>query len=132
MDVMSVFLDKIKSNDKYPIVVVTNEDDLRGIDFRAPKAGLLFVMAASFSNERAYMQALGRVGRMRELCSRWKVQDVPDVDQLRQLEELGQLRRIGMSIGVQQKQWQPKAKNTATQYMSQRMRNMLNYGPKPY
>ena len=68
-------------------LIVTDEKLMRGVDYRLRKQGsepesdgIDLLICASFSNKRAYIQGLARVGRYNEPCSRFKLIDVQMVD----------------------------------------------------
>ena len=56
------------------LLIFTDELLMRGIDFRAHK-GIDLYLDVPLSNERAYIQALGRVGRHDDDCERY-IRDV--------------------------------------------------------
>ena len=52
------------------VVIVTNERNMRGYNYRCPE-GINLLIDKTFSNERAFIQGLGRVGRHDEDCKRF-------------------------------------------------------------
>ena len=75
----------------YPLVIVINEKNLRGIDIRAPRNGITFISTRCFSTQRAMQQALGRVGRFNDRCKRISVVGVPDFDTVGEQECFGKI-----------------------------------------
>ena len=53
-------------------LIVSKEEYMRGVDYRS-SYGIDLMLAKQLSNKRAYEQALGRVGRYGEPCSRYMV-----------------------------------------------------------
>ena len=51
-------------------LIVSKEEYMRGVDYRSTY-GIDLMIAKQLSNKRAYEQALGRVGRYGEPCSRY-------------------------------------------------------------
>ena len=80
-----------KVNSTYPLVIVIDEKDLRGIDIRAPRNGITFISTRCFSNQRAMQQALGRVGRFNDRCKRISVKGVPDFDPVGEQQSFGKI-----------------------------------------
>ena len=62
------------------VLIVTSDQQLlmRGVDYRSELIDLLIL--ANFDNERAYRQALGRVGRFGDRCSRWMQEGLTGFD----------------------------------------------------
>ena len=57
------------------------DDFIRGFNFRALQGkNLHFVQYASFKSYRDRMQGLGRVGRYNDLCTRYLVKGVSEID----------------------------------------------------
>ena len=54
-------------------LIVSKEKYMRGVDYRSIY-GIDLMIAKQLSNKRAYEQALGRVGRYGEPCSRYMVE----------------------------------------------------------
>ena len=52
------------------VVIVTHERNMRGYNYRCPE-GINLLIDKTFSNERAFIQGLGRVGRHDEDCKRF-------------------------------------------------------------
>ena len=66
-------------------IIVTNEELMRGVDYRLKETQLLqdedydgidLLIACPFSNSRAYQQGLARVGRYNEPCTRYILKDI--------------------------------------------------------
>ncbi len=64
----------------YRLVVATQEDSMRGIDYRSPVVGITLIVAKSFENSREADQGLKRVGRQDDPCQRIRVASVPLID----------------------------------------------------
>ena len=62
------------------MLVVTQFEFMRAIDYRAPNLGIALVIAKSFSNPRQAQQGLGRVGRNGDKAVRVILKGVPLVD----------------------------------------------------
>ena len=75
-------LDKLetKYQGQYRVLVVTQFEFMRAIDYRAPNLGIALVIAKSFSNPRQAQQGLGRVGRNGDKAVRVILKGVPLVD----------------------------------------------------
>jgi hypothetical protein len=75
LDRLSHFLDALYCNQlkQYPVIIVENETDMRGVDFRAPQKGITFVVMQPFTNERSFIQGMGRVGRHNDAATRWRL-----------------------------------------------------------
>jgi hypothetical protein len=58
---------------------------MRGFDYRAPKNGITLLVNASFENERAKLQGLGRVKRFKDPGSVIQVEGVPLIDEKAEL-----------------------------------------------
>ena len=54
-------------------LIVSKEEYMRGVDYRSTY-GIDLMIAKQLSNKRAYEQALGRVGRYGEPCSRYMIE----------------------------------------------------------
>ena len=65
----------LHENDARSVIIVTEERLMRGFDYRCTE-GIALLMARGFSHERALMQGMGRVGRMDDLCERYKLASV--------------------------------------------------------
>ena len=70
-------------------IIVTKEELMRGIDYKRhveeeldmdTKDGIDLVIAAPLSNSRMVQQACGRVGRYKENCGRYRIQNVQELD----------------------------------------------------
>jgi hypothetical protein len=58
------------------VLIVTSDVALmRGFDYRS-STGIALFIAAKLPNKRSYMQALGRVGRYNEECTRTVAEDI--------------------------------------------------------
>ena len=53
----------IDEQKNYPIVLVRDEEMMRGVDYRSDGKGLVLVIGKSFSTARDAAQGLARVGR---------------------------------------------------------------------
>ena len=76
------------------VIVVTPEQQLilRGSDFRNP-FGIDLLIATEFATERAYIQALGRVGRGTDPCGRFLLKGTSPVDKIAEAELNGCLMK---------------------------------------
>ena len=54
---------------------------MRGIDYRAKNKGVVLIVTRPFDNYRDAEQALNRVGRFGDSCSRYKLQGFDIVDE---------------------------------------------------
>ena len=63
-------LEKIRNLTGKDVIIVTSEVRMRGYDYRC-KTGINLFLDESLSNERAFQQALGRVGRYNEPAARY-------------------------------------------------------------
>ena len=61
---------------KRTIYVIKDEVKMRGIDYQAESDGIELLICAPFSCDRAYQQAINRVGRGAQGCARYVVADV--------------------------------------------------------
>ena len=67
-------------------LIVTDEELMRGIDYRLKKTegskndGIDLLIMRSFSTKRAVEQGLSRVGRYNEPCKRYKLESVGLLD----------------------------------------------------
>ena len=57
---------------------IQEEVKMRGIDYQAEVEGIELLICAPFSNERAYQQALNRVGRNGQPCTRYIIKDLTE------------------------------------------------------
>ncbi len=62
------------------LVIATQEESMRGIDYRAPLNGITLIVAKSFENSREADQGLKRVGRQNDPCYRILLKSVPLID----------------------------------------------------
>ena len=51
-------------SDQARAYIVTDEVLMRGFDYRSPATGIALLIARKLSTQRAYLQAIGRAGRM--------------------------------------------------------------------
>ena len=61
------------------VLVVTDPNLMRAIDYRAPKCSINLLIMKQFGNLRAVVQGLGRVGRYGEACQRFKLKGLGDL-----------------------------------------------------
>jgi hypothetical protein len=66
----------------FRLVVATQKESMRGIDYRAPLNGITLIVAKSFENAREADQGLKRVGRQDDPCCRILLKGVPLIDPL--------------------------------------------------
>lgn len=74
-------LKRLKKLTKEDIVLITEPELARGIDYRVTGAdceGIALLVMSKSSNLRAYVQLLGRVGRYKENCKRFKWNELDD------------------------------------------------------
>ena len=83
----------------FPLIIATDEKDLRGIDLRAPKHGLVFIATRPFSTQRARQQALGRVGRFGDTCYRVSIEGVQEVDAESERRAFANIVQLALAIG---------------------------------
>ena len=71
------------------VYIVKDEVKMRGIDYQAEEGGIELLICAPFSCDRAYHQAVNRVGRNAQGCARFILEglasavDTEQEDQLR-------------------------------------------------
>ena len=70
-----------KTENKYPLLIVTLPELMRAIDYRSQNLGIALVLCKSFRNEREAQQGLGRVGRNGDPYQRVQLKDVPMIDE---------------------------------------------------
>ena len=70
-------LDKRDENAAFRLVVATEEEAMRGIDYRSPQYGITLIVTKSFENAREADQGLKRVGRQDDPCARIILKNVP-------------------------------------------------------
>ena len=63
-------LDKVHCNGYHRLILATTEEEMRGIDLRAPEKGVTLVISTPFSCQRNADQGLLRVGRYGDPCKR--------------------------------------------------------------
>lgn len=85
------------ANEGHQVLVGLSEVSFRGIDYRAPQSGMLLLLTKPFSSQRAYTQALDRVGRFGDRCKRYLVKGVPTVDKDVEQNNLAMLFNISTS-----------------------------------
>ena len=68
---------------KEDVFIVTESLLMRGLDYRA-ECGIALLIAAPLDNDRAFMQALGRTGRMDDHCKRFVIKGLITVDRKKQ------------------------------------------------
>ena len=54
----------LHGNRPYNLHIVTEQDRMRGFDYRAPGVGFGLLLMRELNSKRAYRQAIGRAGRM--------------------------------------------------------------------
>jgi len=75
----------------FKVLVGTQEVSFRGVDYRAPTVGIMLLLANTFSNTRAYVQALDRVGRYGDICKRVELGGLTMVDNEKKMANLAEL-----------------------------------------
>jgi len=65
---------------EYKVFAAAEESSMRGLDFRAPRLGMVLIVNAAFSSPRDRSQGLSRAGRFSDRCHRVKLGPLPDVD----------------------------------------------------
>ena len=78
------------------VYFVSQEINMRGIDYRSEN-GIELLICNPLSNERAYIQALGRVGRYGEPCGRWILEGVPSISSVKEQETR---MRLAKQVGL--------------------------------
>ena len=73
-------LDEMKNKQFYHLVVVNQPWAMRGVDYRAPSAGITLLIARQFETTRDATQGLARVGRLGDPCLRLIVSGLSLVD----------------------------------------------------
>ena len=67
---------RLKQLTKDDVLLITQPELARGVDYRAcnddDTLGIALLVMSEVDNERAYIQLLGRVGRFKEPCKRFK------------------------------------------------------------
>jgi hypothetical protein len=70
-----------KVDGKFRCLIATNKETaFRGLDYRAPKHGILLLICQSFSHHREAQQAAYRVGRLNDHCYRRVLADISLID----------------------------------------------------
>jgi len=75
--------EKVDTDEMHRVFATAREHSMRGLDFRAPRLGMVLVINAAFSSPRDRSQGLSRVGRFTDECLRVKLGSFDDVDQVR-------------------------------------------------
>ena len=85
----------VKEFGRFPVYLMTDKYGARAHDYRAPncKHGILLIVASSFPDERTRLQALLRVGRHNDNCTRVQVNGVKDIDGNANIDRLVKLRK---------------------------------------
>ena len=99
-------LDKTDHMGRHELILATSEEEMRGVDLRAPTKGVKLVIAKSFSCQRNADQGLMRVGRYGDPCERLICSYVDLVDD----EQAGALNKRLFAFA---KAHQPKVKPKA-------------------
>lgn len=67
-------IDQLRSLKPQCCIIQTDLDLMRGVDYQdEQQAGIALIVDTQYPNERAYLQALGRVGRKSQRCRRFVV-----------------------------------------------------------
>ena len=66
-------LNRLKRLSSHDLLLVTDPILMRGVDYRVKTGtmGISLLIMSDFANRRAFVQALGRVGRFNERCKRF-------------------------------------------------------------
>jgi hypothetical protein len=73
-------------NGSFPLIVVTTQFGMRGIDYRASTLGITLFNYASYDNMREAMQGLCRVGRFGDHFKIYMVEGTPLIDKQKSLD----------------------------------------------
>ncbi len=71
----------INGSEQYLLLIVTDPELMRAVDYRAKNHGITLVIARSFNCWREAQQGAGRVGRNGDPCRRLRMQNVPLIDE---------------------------------------------------
>ena len=93
----------VRTAGHFQVVLVSDERLLRGVDYRAPGTGLALLIAASFSTNRAFTQALGRVGRFGESCERVQLAGLTVVSEWSDNLAFNKLFRLANELEMEKK-----------------------------
>ena len=78
-------------------IIQTEPIAMRGLDYRAKQHDIKLIIARDFPNLRAFIQALGRVGRYDEDCERYLVPGLTPVNKEEELALAGRLMKMKKS-----------------------------------
>ena len=73
-------IEKLDNEGNYPLILITESQNMRGTDLRAENKGICLVIAKPFETERDLEQGLARVGRFNDSCERLILAGVEKVD----------------------------------------------------
>ena len=79
-DVLKALDVRDSTTGEYRLVIATDPDAMRGVDYRAPLTGITLLIGKSFANAREADQGLKRVGRFKDSCQRIAIDGTPLVD----------------------------------------------------
>jgi len=94
----TMYIEKLKADDNFPLVIITGDDECRGIDMRFPQSGAVLIIDKVFTNKRIFEQALGRVGRDGDWAQRVIVGGNNPWDVLKDKEETSRLERYAYEV----------------------------------
>ena len=70
-DLLNTGLERVNNVGQYPLLIALSSSFMRGIDYRSRRAGISLLVARSFPDKRAQLQAAARVGRNGDVATRW-------------------------------------------------------------
>jgi len=94
----TLYIEKLKAADNFPLVIITGDDECRGIDMRFPQSGAVLIIDKVFTNKRIFEQALGRVGRDGDWAQRVIVGGNNPWNVMQDKEETSRLERYAYEV----------------------------------
>ena len=108
-------LGRLKRLGSHDLILVKQPKLMRGVDYRVTTGtmGISLLIMSDFANRRAYVQALGRVGRFNEKCKRfvWDQLGSP-VNSLTEVAHMAALREMQVTKVVKPVKQQSTAKRS--------------------
>ena len=108
-------LGRLKRLGSHDLLLVKQPKLMRGVDYRVTTGtmGISLLIMSDFANRRAFVQALGRVGRFNEKCKRfvWDQLESP-VNSLTEVAHMAALREMQVTKVVKPVKQQSTAKRS--------------------
>lgn len=84
---------ELREISSHECIIQTDEEAMRGVDYRSTDgSGIKLLLARDFPSERAFVQALGRVGRYLEPCERFIQEGLTPVNKNDAIATFGKIR----------------------------------------